>query len=416
MKHAPIKLEEGTAAHGSAVPSGARVPHLTVAAFCITAATRNAIERASGDRRLTRVKTEVSDGGIAKARQVFDTKRTPSLLIVEASGTGAALMTDLKSLAEVCDPETRVVVIGSDNDIALYRELTGRGIADYLVGPITPLTYVATVQRLFVQESATRLGKVYAFVGAKGGVGVSTLAQNVAGTIAEGQESPTLLLDLDFRFGSAAVNLDLKPVTGLDKYINDPDKLDAALLDRLIVQRGDYLSVLPGFDDPLGDIDPAPDAVERLIEIARGSFPLVVLDLPHDWSSASRDALRSADEVIVVASPDLTNLRNARALMAQLRILRPNDAAPKVVLNACRVPRRREIAPEKFAKSLGVDDWTTILFDPATFGNAAAEGRALREQAPRSKVQGSVKHLARELMTQGKGKPRGWFRKLLDRG
>lgn len=413
MKHAAFAIGDNAEGLPQQSLSSARVPHLTAAAFCVTAETRDAIERASADRRLTRVKTEIGEGGIAKACRVFQARATPALLIVEAADAGEALLQELDALADVCDPGTRVVVIGASNDIALYRELTGRGIADYLVGPISPLTYVAAVQRLFAQEEAARLGKVYAFVGVKGGVGASSLAQNIAWAIAEGQASPTLLLDLDFRFGSAAVNLDLKPVTGLDKFINDPDKLDAALLDRLIVPRGEYLSVLPGFDDPLGDAEPAPDAVERLIEIARASFPVVVLDLPHDWSSASRDALTSADEVIVVASPDLTNLRNARALMAQLRALRPNDALPRLVLNACRMPQRKEIAPDKFAKSLGVEDWTTILFDPAPFGNAAAQGRVLGEQAPRSKAHGSIKRVARNLTTQGKEKPRTWLRRLL---
>lgn len=416
MKHDLIKLEEKNDTQAPEVLSSARVPHITVAAFCVTAETRTTFEHASADRRLTRVKTEIRDGGIEMACRVFEDKPTPSLLIVEVSGTGPALLKSLDALAEVCVPETSVVVIGTENDIALYRQLTERGIADYLVGPITPLAYVATVQRLFAQETATRLGKVFAFVGVKGGVGVSTLAQDVAWTIAGEQESPTLLLDLDFRFGSSAVNLDLKPATGIEKYIDDPDTLDAALLDRLILQRGEHLSVLPGFHDPLGDVDPTPDAVERLIEIARASFPFVVLDLPHDWSSASRDALTSADEVIVVASPDLTNLRNARALMAWLRAVRPNDASPRVVLNACRMPRRKEITPDKFAKSLDVEDWTTLQFDPATFGKAAAQGRALGEQAPRSKVQVAVKHFVRDLVSHGKRKPRGWLRRLLGRG
>jgi pilus assembly protein CpaE len=416
MKHAAIATTEAPLVDPRQAPSGARVPHLTAAAFCLTGATRDAIERASGDRRLTRVKTEVSRGGITRLLRTFETRRTPSLLIVEVSTTGEALLKELDSLAEVCDPETRVVVIGAENDIGLYRTLMRRGIAEYLVGTITPLAYVATIQRLFGQDSATKLGKVYAFVGAKGGVGSSTLAQNVAWTIAEEQPSPTLLLDLDFRFGSAAVNLDLKPVTGLEKYVGEPDKLDASLLDRLIVQRGEYLSVLPGFDDSLGEVDPAPEAIERLIEIARASFPHVVVDLPHDWSVASRNALTSADEVIVVAAPDLPNLRNARALMQRLRALRPNDAPPRVILNACRVPRRKEIAADKFAKSIGVETCETITFDPATFGAAAAEGRAIREQAPRSKAQGSVRHLAQNLTGQGKRRPGGGLRKLLGLG
>ncbi|SEP18742.1 pilus assembly protein CpaE [Salinihabitans flavidus] len=413
MKHAAILINEGPLEDPRETPSGARVPHLSAAAFCLTAATRGAIERASGDRRLTRVKTEVSDGGIAQVCRIFETRRTPSLLVIEIATTGEPLLRELDALAEICDPETKVVLIGTQNDIGLYRTLMERGIAEYLVGTITPLAYVATVQRLFAQEAETKLGKVFAFIGANGGVGASTLAQNVAWTIAEEQASPTLLLDLDFRFGSAAVNLDLKSVMGLEKYIGDVEKLDAALLDQLIVRRGKYLSVLPGFDDALCDVETAPDAIERLIEIARTSFPYVVLDLPHDWSLGSLDALTLADEVIVVASPDLPNLRNARAIMERLRALRPNDAPTQVVLNTCRMPRRKEIPADKFAKGIDVLTCATITFDPATFGAAATDGRTIREQAPRSKAQGSVRDLAQSLTGRGKTRRRGRLRRLL---
>lgn len=416
MKHAAIKTGEDTVQDLRRAPTSARVPYLTAAAFCLTSVTRDAIQRASADRRLIRVKTEVIDGGMDRVRRTFEKRRTPSLLIIEVSATGEELLNQLDDLATICEPETKVVVIGTQNDISLYRTLMERGIAEYLVGEIAPMTYVATVQMLFATGTAERFGKVYAFVAAKGGVGASTLAQNVAWTMAEEHASPTLLLDLDFKFGSAAVNLDIKTVTGLEKYIADPAKLDAALLDRLIVKRGEYLSVLPGFADALGDVEPAPDAIDRLIEITRTSFPHVVVDLPHDWSAFSRDALTSADEVVVVASPDLANLQNTRAIMARLRAMRPNDAPPRVILNACRVPKRREITADVFAKSIGVEKCVTIAFDPATFGTAAAEGRAIREQAPRSKAQASVRHLARDLMGKGGRRGRGWLGRLFHPG
>lgn len=413
MQHVPILIEGEPAVDPRTAPSSTRVPHMTASVFCRTAATRGVIEQANADRRLTRVQIELHDGDVVAACREFETRRTPSLLVVEVSSAGETLLSELDALAEVCDPDTRVIVIGTENDITLYRTMMARGIAEYLVGTLTPLDFVATVQALFAEESSAKLGTTHAFVGAKGGIGASTLAQNVAWTIAEEEASPTLLLDLDFRFGSTAVNLDLKPVMGLEKYIDDPGKLDAALLDRLIVHRGTYLSVLPGFDDPLGEIEPAPEAVERLIEIARGSFPHVVLDVPHDWSVASREALTSADQVMVVAAPDLPNLRNTRAILEKLRALRPNDAPPRVILNACRMPRRKEIPAEKFAKSLGIESCTTIGFDAATFGTAATDGRTIREQAPRSKAQICVRTLAQTLTGHSnkppRGKLRGWF-------
>ncbi|MFA8385138.1 MAG: CpaE family protein [Pelagibaca sp.] len=416
MKHSAIKIEDGISAEPDEMMSSVRVPHLNAAAFCVTPTVRGAIERASQDRRLTRVKTEISNGGVERARQVFAARQTPSLLVVEVASRGALLLKELEILAEVCDPTTKVVVIGPDNDIGLYRTLMGRGVADYLVGTITPLSYVSMVQNLFGQDNQAKLGKVYAFVGAKGGVGASTLAQNVAWTIAQEQATPTLLVDLDFRFGSAAVNLDLKLVTGLEKYLSEPDKLDAALLDKLIVQRGEHLSVLPAFDDSLGGMEPAADAVDRLIEIARASFPNVVLDLPHDWSPASRDTLTAADKVIVVAAPDLPNLHNTMALMDRLHALRPNDAPPQVILNMCKMPKRKEIGAQKFAKSLGVENFATIAFDPGTFGSAAFAGRALSEHSPRSKAQKSVRELATSLSGKDKTRSRNWLLRTLGLG
>lgn len=413
MKHTVI--EAGAAATHAAL-SSVRVPNLSAAAFCLTDQTREAIERAGRDRRMSRVKMELCAGGIAEARKAFEARRTPALLIVEVDTTGAALLAQLDTLADICDPETRVVVIGTENDIALYRTLMARGIAEYLVGALTPVACVAMVQDLFGQGTASKFGKVYAFVGAKGGVGSSTLAQNVAWTIAEEQASPTLLLDLDFRFGSAAVNYDVKPVMGLEKYIGDPDKLDAALLDRLSVQRGAFLSVLPGFEDPLGEVEAAPEAIERLIELARASYPHVVVDLPHEWTAACRDALTSADQVVVVATPDLCSLRNARALMERLAALRPNDARPRLLLNACRMARRTEIDAVKFARSLDVEACGTITFDPAAFGNAAAAGCMIREQAPRCTSQRAVHDLACDLTGRTRRPTPGRWRRMFGLG
>lgn len=402
MKFAAITSDEASAVEDRSALSSNRVPHLAATAFCLSEATCDAIERAGGDRRLTRVKTSVTKAGIAEACNVYAARRTPTLLIVEVETTGDALLAQLDALAAVCDAETRVVLIGARNDIALYRTLMERGIADYLLSPLSPLAYVASVQRLFVQDpaTATRLGKMYAFIGAKGGVGTSTLARNVAWTLAAEQTSPTLMVDLDYRFGTTGVDLDIKPVPGLEKYIVGPDRLDAALLDRLAVPRGEFLSVLPGFENPLAEVDPSAEAIEHLLGIARATFPNVVADLPHDWSAASRDVLTGADEVVVVAIPDLQNLRNTRTLMDRLRTLRPNDPPPRVVLNQCRMPRRKEIDAATFTKSIGVGTCSSIAFDPATFGAAAAEGRTIREQAPRSRSQQAIRTLSCDLTGQ----------------
>lgn len=402
MKFAAITPDEAPTAQDCSALSSVRVPHLAAAAFCLTEATREAIERAGSDRRLTRLRTSITMAGIEGACRAYAAQRMPALLIVEVESTDGELLTELDALAAVCDAETRVVLIGARNDIALYRTLMERGVADYLLSPLSPLAFVASVQRLFAAEAATvtRLGKMFAFIGAKGGVGTSTLARNVAWTIAAEQASPTLMVDLDYRFGTTGVDLDVKPVPSLEKYIVGPERLDGALLDRFAVPRGDFFSVLPGFENPLAEVDPSAEAIEHLLGIARATFPNVVADLPHDWSASSRDVLIGADEVVVVAVPDLQNLRNTRALMDRLRAFRPNDPPPRVVLNQCRMPRRKEIDVATFTKSIGVASCASIAFDPATFGAAAADGRTIREQAPRSKSQQAIRNLSCDLTGQ----------------
>ena len=93
----------------------------------------------------------------------------------------------------------------------------------------------------------------------------------------------------------------------------------------------------------------------------------------------SRRLLIGADEVIVVAAPDLANLRNAKNILDVLKAARPNDAAPKLVLNGVGLPKRPEISPADFAKSLELQPTAVVPFDAKLFGTAANNGQMIGE-------------------------------------
>jgi pilus assembly protein CpaE len=109
----------------------------------------------------------------------------------------------------------------------------------------------------------------------------------------------------------------------------------------------------------------------------------VVLDLPHSWNDWTRDVLQRIDEIVIVATPDLANLRNAKNLVETLKRLRPNDAPPRLVLNQTAMPRRPEIDIAEFSEPLGLTPLATIAFDPAVFGAAANTGRMVCEAEPK---------------------------------
>jgi len=169
------------------------------------------------------------------------------------------------------------------------------------------------------------------------------------------------------------------------------------LLDRLLLKRGDHLSLFTAPAALERDYDAVPESYEAVIDAVRQSCPCVILDLPHGWTPWIRTCLLAADEIVVVATPDLTSLRNAKNLIEIVKNSRPNDTPPRLVLNQVNQPKRPEIPPKDFAETMGVDPAAVLPFDPAVFGTAANNGQMLLEVAPKHQISESVRRMARSL-------------------
>jgi len=377
-----------------------RVPRISAGVFCQSPASETALRAALGDRRLSRVSSHISGGGITAAIAFCSAAPTPDLLIVETTAEGGEILAGLDALAPVCDVDTKVIVIGRANDIGLYRAVIAKGVSDYLVGPVDSLFAIAAILRLYPAGTPGRLGRICAFLGAKGGVGASTLAQNVAWRIGQDRSGSVMLADLDLQFGTAALNLNLVPSAGFAEQAMDPNRLDEALLERTLIQKGKYLHVLPA-SGRLQEIEPPePAAVEKLLDLSRQIFPVVVLDLPHLQSPWMKAALAAVDDIVIVASPNLANLRNVKCLLDIFRVSRPNDAPPRVVLNQVGLAKRAGVSPVDFARGLEIEIKTQIAFDPNAFAKAAGEGELIAETMPHSAVGRALAALARDLDTR----------------
>src|SRR5579883_1190955 len=207
------------------------VPRITIHAFCSRPEMAELVQAASSDRRMERAKTVVHDGGLASAVGFYQNQPTPSLLIVESLDQAAQLLDQLGQLAEVCDPGTKVIVVGAANDISLYRELMRRGVSEYLVPPLGPLQLIAAITALYADPAQPFIGRQIAFCGAKGGAGSSTLAHNVAHLISERMGANTVLVDLDLAFGTAGLDFNQDPLHGIADALSQPDRLDPVLME-----------------------------------------------------------------------------------------------------------------------------------------------------------------------------------------
>jgi pilus assembly protein CpaE len=327
-------------------------------------------------------------------------------------------MAELAPLASVCDPSTKVVVVGYYNDISLYRDLIRNGISEYIVQPVAMPDLMTAMAAIFVDPDAEPLGKSIAFIGAKGGVGASTIAHNCAFGISNLFSTETILADLDLPYGTANINFDQDPTVGIAEAVFAPERLDEVFLDRLLTKCSEHLSMLaaPSLLDRVYDFDG--QAFQPVLDVLQRNAPITVLDVPHTWSEWTRSVLGSVDEVVICAAPDLANLRNTKNMLDALRKVRPNDKAPHLILNQVGMPKRPEITPGDFCEPLEIDPIAIIPFDINLFGNAANSGRMISEmdaKSPTAETFSQVAHIVTGRVALKKAK-RGSLLGLLKRG
>jgi pilus assembly protein CpaE len=380
------------------------VPRISIQAFCETDSVAMPIERAGEDRRMTKAHLKVHMGGVATAIEFYQSAPTPNLVIVESRQEPKQLLESLGKLAEVCDPNSKVVIIGHYNDVWLYRELIRSGVSEYVVAPISMADIVTVISGIFVDPEAAPVGKSIAFVGAKGGVGSSTIAHNVGWAMSNLFSSEVVVADLDLAFGTANINFDQDPAQGIAEAVFAPERIDEVYLDRLLAQCAEHLSLLaaPSTLDRVYDFDP--EAFDQIIDIAQRTAPHVVLDVPHIWTGWTKSVLAHADEVVIVATPELANLRNSKNLVDMLKKLRPNDPLPRLVVNQAGVPKRPEISVADFAEPLGIQPVAVVPFDPQLFGNAGNNGRMLGEMDAQHPIVQTINELAHIVTGRGEAK------------
>jgi pilus assembly protein CpaE len=382
----------------------APAPRVSVQAFCETVETAAAVQAAGEDRRLSKAHLKIQMGGITAAVEAYSNSPTPNVIIIESESGGDDVLAGLDSLSAVCDAGSRVVVIGRLNDIVHYRELVRRGISDYLIAPVGTIDVVRTICGLFSAPDAKPVGRVVAVIGAKGGVGASTIAHNIGWAIARDLSLDTVVTDLDLGFGTAGLDYNQDPPQGIADAVFSPDRIDTNFVDRLLSKCTDHLSLLAAPATLERVYDFSSEAFDSIIDSLRVTVPCIVLDVPHQWVGWTRRTLISADDILVVAGPDLANLRNAKNLLDLLKAARPNDHRPHYCLNQVGVPKRPEITPGDFAKALDDQPIAVIPFEPQVFGTAANNGQMIAEFSNSHRVAETFRQLAQVLTGRSEAK------------
>ena len=383
------------------------IPAISAMAFCESSRTVSLMEAVASDRRMAQATLQTQEGGLEAAIAYLQENQTPNLLILESSAANATMIAQIDELASHCDEGVQVMVIGNTNDIGLYRRLMARGVSEYLVPPVPPVQIVRSISQLFADPDAPFVGKSISVLGAKGGVGASTIAHNLAWSLSESAHVSTALIDLDLSFGTTALDFNHENQQTVADALLAPERVDDAVVSKLLAKVTDRLSLFtaPATVSQIMDI-PA-ESYTSIIDTVRRVMPYVVLDMPHAWNEWTYQTLLSSDEVILVCQPDLASLRNGKNIIDELKAQRPNDVPPKLVVNMTGVPKRPEIPTKDFAAAIEVEPSIILPFDPQLFGTASNNGQMVSETDATAEASMSIDQLAgtltgREIVPQTK--------------
>ena len=355
----------------------------------------------------------IAVGGIEDAiAYLSKIERSPLFLLVDLQGSVMPL-SDLGRLAEVCEPSVQVVALGERNDVGLFRSLLKIGVRDYLVKPLTVELLKRTVN---VSEgkvspvTLARAGKTIAFAGSRGGVGVTTLALNLARHLAEDTHRRVAYVDLNLCGGAANSMLGIQSNNGLTDVLQNVRRLDPQYVERTLVAKGSRLFVLSADLDYGTEREFEPGALPRVIELLCDSFHYVILDIGNPNHALAQEAFNHASRVYLVVD---RSVHSTRETIRLLRFIEDRDNTPptSVLLNNPNAATAGKVQTEDFMAAVGRSVLHEVQFEPKAISMAENLGEAPKEKAPNGFNQ-AVARIASDLTGQHSAAERTFLQKL----
>jgi pilus assembly protein CpaE len=306
----------------------------------------------------------------------------------------------VRLIRDNCTRDTHIIAIGAVNDVNLYRELISLGVTDYLVKPLTSEAFhkaliSATTE---VEEEAaapksakSELGRLVLVIGARGGVGTTAVTVNIGSLLAREYRRRTVILDLDLKFGTTALSLDLDPGRGLAEALTNPARVDGLFIASAVVPQDDRLFLLAAEEALDGPAAVSGAALTLLLNELRQNFDCVIADLPRWMAATEPSVLAGATDIVVVSDLSLPGMRDTLRLNTFLK--NTVGLTPKVIVN--RVPKagKGTLSPADFAKGIEAPT-AAVLPEDAKVGLAAASGKPYVETAGKSRLVQSLRPIA----------------------
>lgn len=344
------------------------LPSSSVAVYTRDPQTLSAAKNLEQDWRFARVGLYVHEGTVQSAFENYKDTTSPSLVIIQTDTIDTAFTEQLAELANYCDAGTSAIVIGPDNDVNLYRRLIDMGVSDYLVKPVDTHVLAEIIAKALIEKIGVTSSRLIAFVGSKGGVGVSAIAQAAACCTSEILGQKTILMDIAGGCSTLGVGLGFEPSATLAQAVRAAESDDEAALSRMLFKASEKLSVLATGIDMMLEASPSSEQVETLIDMLMVRYPVLVVDLSQASEILQKMVLNRAHKIFMLTTPTLSALRHARSLMQEIKDIRGGDTeAVDLFVNMQGLVSGYEVSTEDIQTALEKNPAAIIPFDAKIF-------------------------------------------------
>lgn len=334
-------------------------------------------------------------------------QRLTGLPMVLVLGPSCGVDSELSAAEQLLSghPEVGAILVTNEMTTDIFRRALRAGVRDVLAAPIDTAQLAESVRQVAgaalaaprrtdvpLVEDSGDLGHVITVFSTKGGAGKSVIAANLAVTLARRSERPVVLVDADLQFGDIAVMLKLAPQHTIVDAVGSLDRLDASLLQNLLVRHeGSGLLVLPAplepaFADQIG----APEMV-RIVELLRSFSSHVVIDTPAYFNDVVLGLIEMSDDVLLVAGMDIPNIKNVKIGLQTLRLLNTPMSKLRLVLNRANSKVKLDVGEVERTLQVKAD---SLIPSDVVVPQSVNKGAPVVMDAPKSGVARAIEQLA----------------------
>ncbi|HEY4166593.1 MAG TPA: cellulose synthase operon protein YhjQ/BcsQ [Reyranella sp.] len=363
--------------------------------------------RISGDLfGLTLGKANVREGSIDTALALSEWPRDLDLLIVDLA-TSHDPVADAAALKTALPGSCMVIGIGRINDVALYRDLMAVGFNDYLSLPLPEGAMGRAVDRALelrergvgpMANAAKNVAKprTLCVVGARGGVGATTLAVSLASMLGTRMQEEVLLIDFDLHYGSMMLALDLEAIDALREALDQPDRIDALFIQQVAQKKSDFLYAIGAEEPPGGGFQARPHAASDFLRSVHRRFRWIVADVPRGDPVIQRQVMEASTDVVLVTDLSLPGVRDAMRLQQLAHDVAPS-ARLHLVTGGALDPRRSAVKVADLERTLKRKVDCQLPADVPSALAAVNFGKPLPEAAPNSSIVKALRPLVASL-------------------